>query len=79
MSEAPRITEANWHGQSGRNGRHERKMVWQFKQICNRQGERNIAVNRDVLPLAATHLFTPLARQRVLIKDHRQTYFKHQK
>ena len=31
------------------------------------------AVKRDVLLLAATHLLTPLARQGVLIKDHRQT------
>jgi hypothetical protein len=70
MSEAPGITEADWHGQSGRNRRHERKIVRQFEQICNRQGESNIAVKRDVLLLAAAHLCTPLACQRVLIENH---------
>jgi hypothetical protein len=41
--------------------------------VCNRQSESDIAVKCDVLLLAATHLFTPFARQGVLIKDHRQT------
>jgi hypothetical protein len=73
MSEAPRIAETDRYGQSGRNGWHEGEIVWQFEYIGNRQGESNIAVQRDVLLLAATHLLTPLARQGVLIKDHRQT------
>jgi hypothetical protein len=72
-SEARRIAEARpyWHG--GRDSRQERKIVRQFEQVGNRQGESNIAIKRDVLLLAAAHLLTPLARQGVLIKDHRQT------
>jgi hypothetical protein len=56
VSEARSITEARWCRHSGRDGRHERKIVRQFDQVGNRQGESDIAVKRDVLLLAAAHL-----------------------
>jgi hypothetical protein len=70
VSEAFRIAQARRCGHGGRDGWFERKIVRQFEQVGNRQGERDIAIKRDVLVLAATHLFTPLASQSVLIKDH---------
>jgi hypothetical protein len=54
--ETPRIAEADPYGQSGHDGRHERKVVRQFEQISNRQGESNIAVKCDLLFLAAALL-----------------------
>ena len=73
VSEAPRMAEADWYGQSRLNGWHEWEIVWQFEYVGNRQGESDIAVKRDVLFLAAAHLCTPLACQGVLIEeDHRE-------
>jgi hypothetical protein len=73
VSQTPRTAEADWYGQSGRDTGHEWKIVRHFKQISNCQNESNIAVNRNVLLLAAAHLCTPLACQGILIKDHRET------
>jgi hypothetical protein len=72
-SEARRIAEASRCRHGNRDSRQEREIVRQFEQVGNRQGESDIAIKRDILLLAATHLLTPLARQRVLIKDHRQS------
>jgi len=73
VSEAPRIAEARRYRHGGRDSRQKRKIVRQFEQVGNRQGKSNIAINCDVLLLAAPHLFTPLACQGVLIKDHGET------
>jgi hypothetical protein len=73
VSQTPRTAEADWYGQSGRDTGQEWKIVRHFKQISNCQNESNIAVNRNVLLLAASHLCTPLACRGILIKDHRET------
>ena len=49
MSKTRRIAKACPYRYSGRDGRHERKIVRQFEQIGNRQGKSNIAIKRDVL------------------------------
>jgi hypothetical protein len=72
-SEARRIAEASRRRYSSRDSRQECKIVRQFKQVGNRQSESDVAIKRDVLLLAATHLLTPLAHRGVLIKDHQQT------
>jgi hypothetical protein len=53
-------------GKSGRSSGNSSKSA-------TRQGKSNIAIKRDGLLFAATHLFTPRAGQGVLIKDQGET------
>jgi hypothetical protein len=73
VSKARGIAEARWYGHSGRYRRHERKIVRQFEQVGDGQGESNIPMKRDIALFTEEHLRPPLTYQGVLIKDHGET------
>jgi hypothetical protein len=70
VGEACPIAQASWYKHGGRHGRHKGQIVGYLQQVSNCYCKGNLAIYGNAIVPAAKHLFAPIARPSIFIKEH---------